>query len=86
MDIIMIINAFKYEKIFNQKYITNFEDDFFNFFGEIECLYWKIKNFSSVEIFQILINRIFYIFDEVEKICDTEEIKPKGRKTFLNYV
>ena len=31
-------------------------------------------------------NRIFFMFDEVQKICDTEEIKPKGRNTFLNYV
>ena len=52
MDIIMIINAFKYEKIFNQKYITNFEDDFFYFFGEIECLYWKIKTLVLLKFFR----------------------------------
>ena len=32
-----------------------------------------------------LINRVLYIFDEIEKIYGTEGIKPKQRKSFLNY-
>ena len=53
-------------------------------FGEIKYLYWKINKIDPSKLFQSLNNRVFYIFDNVEKIYATEGIIPKICKSFLN--
>ena len=49
--------------------------------GKIKYLYLILSNFSAPEIPQVLINRILYMFQDAEKIYDTEEVKPK-RQSF----
>lgn len=53
--------------------MTDFQDE--KKLGEIEYLYQKINNISPPESFQNLINRVLYIFDEIERIYYTGEIK-----------
>ena len=52
--------------------------------GKIKYLYLILSNFSAPEIPQVLINRILYMFQDAEKIYDTEEVKPKRHKIFLS--
>lgn len=56
-----------------------------DYFGEMEYLYQAINNTNPPETSQSLIYRVFYIFDEMEKIYDTEGMKLEEHKSFLNY-
>ena len=55
-----------------------------NYFGEVKYLFLVINTISTPEIFHVLINRDSYIYDEAEKMYDTEGVKPKGHQSFLN--
>ena len=55
-----------------------------NYFGEVKYLFLVINSISTPEIFHGLINRDSYIYDEAEKMYDTEGVKPKGHQSFLN--
>ena len=52
---------------------------------EVEYLYQNINGISPPEISQRFTDIFFYIFDEVNKVYDTGEIKSKGRTSFLNF-
>ena len=52
---------------------------------QIKYLYQKLNNISSLKTLQIVFARFSYISDEVSKTYDTEGIKLKRYKSFLNY-